>query len=391
MDSSLMKPSDCEKKITAAAGSAGAVAMPRPPTMPKPNNLPPIMRHKFVNFSISSLPTVSVSKDSLPEDHTRLSLESDSEDQDGLGLESDSEDESELERKGITEEDIRRVYGGVQPKKTDVAEGEAASEKDTDSLSRCTDLSQDRFEVFDSFDDNGMPKVGPLLNLEDGIRAPIELPRCPPLAWLHQAGFDVPSSRGFDSVPVGPVCGERPTQYLNLFSRQMIARQRTSDLTVGALRRHEIFVGRARHTDTLPLLQQGEADEEAPVQNGQWLEVFLATARAMPLTKLTDTILGSDLGVHVAAFLDCLDDGSDAGATIASEDQPDGLFVTAPKILQRPLYQGRGRAGFMVDNDFAVEAPGRSQSPQPRNRAVFTHAEVPPPPLIRAPRASRVQ
>lgn len=238
-------------------------------------------------------------------------------------------------------------------------------------------------ETDDELDVEGRP---PLLNIAGGIRPPSETPRCPPKAWLEAAGFDVPFGTSFDAVPVAPVAGERPTRYLDLFGRQMLARLQTSDLTMAALSRHDKACGAVRHTD--PVLPHNSVEANlcpgrALAQNAAWLEAFIARSRATPLREVACSVVGSDVGFAVAGFLDSLSDDSGAGASLDPQDAPDGLHVTGQKIVVRPVHRGRGRSGFYVDSDAGVSTPGRSQSPPPQRTPPPIPMDPPTPPLIR--------
>lgn len=387
-----------------------ATPVPVRPSVPKPSNLPTGLRHKFANISVGSLPTIittgeieAISADAVESSDSESGLDADSDDEPSSPSWSSS-----THHGGITESDILRVYGetlrvqsfssslGVEE---DMAESVMATDKL--SCSSCSDLDVDELDYF--LDDSLLPPRS-LLNLAEGIQPPNVLPTCPPISWLMAAGFDVPSSQGFTAVPRAPICGEKPTQYLNLFCRQMIARQRTSDLTVGSLARHDAILGRRRHVDgarkphlpAIGMQDRSPTHLDAPAavppsapevlaQNGAWLEAFIARARAVPLHKVTDQLLGGDVGKDVAVFLDGLSDGSDCGASITTEDQPDGLLVTAPKICSRPVHQGRGRTGFHVDNEVPIATPGRSQSPALRRSPPPLPMQAPQPPMVRAP------
>jgi len=219
---------------------------------------------------------------------------------------------------------------------------------------------------------------------EDDPCAPL-CPRVPPIAWLIATGFDVAegSSSAFEDSPAAPLCGQRPTKYLNLFGRQMVARHKSSDLTVGALDRHDAAVGRSRHCDRHKSSRQ---DDLTALQDGDWLESFIARARATELHSLAESIVGYGLGSDVASFLDCLSPRSEALADIDRRDAPVGTDVTGPLVQRREVFLGEGRAGFSVVLEASVPTPGRSLSPPARRLPVPLPMNPPPPPMITPPR-----
>jgi len=399
-----------------AADVAGLkLTTPIPPTIPKPSNiLPASLRHKFVNHSVSSLPTNCATRDNLAEedveeDNKRRSDDFGSDSSSDSGVDSDSdlgdgeqdhacdlqtgvptsEPEGHVDAHVLTAGRLSALQEEASVlMETSSADSHRASVSDIED-----ELSLEDVEEFDECED--WPGKPPLLDLEAGIQPPWELPRCPPAAWLTAAGFDVAGgSRGFDAAPVAPVCGERPKQYLNLFCRQMLARQKTSDLTVGGLHLHDSAMGVIRHTDPMPLVrsqQCGRCSIGNLAKHGDWLQAFIARARAEPLREAAGSIVGSDLGESVANFLDSLSDRSNVDAEMDDQDVPNGVHVTGQKMTIRPVHRGRGRVGWTVENDTAISTPGRSQSPPPRREPQPLPFEAPTPPLIPAPGQDRQQ
>lgn len=407
--------------------SAAPVLVAVPPSVPKPAVAAPSWRHKFINHSIGSLPTTNGTQDSFggevvheeEEDDDRRSCTS------GFSLDEEEEEDEgaapSTHRGGKVAAPSVPLGEGAQPKAPlpqpaagapaaaapaasgaeRPAAGDADSAGDSDSEA-CTDeyppstLSELRF-------DSGEPDVaeelesGPaLLNLEEGLQPPSTRTRCPPTSWLVAAGFELPASgEPFESAPVLPVCGERPTRYLNLFCRQMLSRHQTSELTVGALARHDAAQGRVRHSSRPPravpeVVPDDGASGIEKLQNADWLEAFVARARAQPLFHAAAHLVGDDIGGHVASFLDALSDASGAAASLG-EDTPDGRHVTGHRVLSRHPLQGRGRAGFLVESDVAISTPGRSQSPPPRRPPPQLPAEPMLPPLILRPEQEQRQ
>lgn len=385
---------------TASSSSRSLMPLtPAPPLGPKPANLV-TQRHKFVNHSVASLPTTVGTRDCLSvgdldteEFRGDCNASDNSSDTSGGGSDGEGEEEGRSSKRSFCHRDEGSPGGASSSGAAALATVEELHElEEVEATSG--EVFPDSFhseatsgEVFpgsfhsepclDDADDPSVPRE-PLLKIEEGIRPASELPRCPPISWLSAAGFEVPSSKGFDAAPVAPVCGERPTRYLNMFCRQMLARQQTSDFTVGALARHEAASGRSRHTDPDP------AERGPGVHDGEWLEAFLARARAVPLQTAARSVIGSDIGHSVAGFLDGLSDTSSAGASIDCKDAPDGLHVTGHKIMLRPCQRGRGRVGFYVDSDAGISTPGRSQSPPPRRLPPPLPVEAPTAPLIHA-------
>jgi len=404
----------------------GKLPIPTPPTAPKPSNMiPASLRHKFVNHSVSSLPTNCATRDNLAE-------EDDDDDDEEPGDGNDSSSESGMDSEsdlGDCEDTAGGAGIGVQKTPTGHAAGAltagrlaALQEEDSihlldsvssESRSVCiSDLEDDEEDVsseaapselserclddVEEFDECAdWPDKKPLLNLEAGIRPPWELPRCPPAAWLTAAGFDVAGgTTGFDAAPVAPVCGERPKQYLNLFCRQMLARQQSSDLTVGSLALHDVAVGKIRHTESMQYLRNRQSDKCSVsdlAERGDWLQAFIARARAEPLRDAAESIVGSDLKENVADFLDSLSDVSDVNASMDDQDIPNGVHVSGQKMSVRPVHRGRGRMGWCIENDAAISTPGRSQSPPPRREPPPLPVEAPTPPLIPPPGQERRQ
>mmetsp|Transcript_16513 Transcript_16513/g.47898 ORF Transcript_16513/g.47898 Transcript_16513/m.47898 type:complete len:413 (-) Transcript_16513:358-1596(-) len=373
-----------------AALAAGPLT-PQPPTTPKPAKLQQqvSLRHRFVNHSVGSLTTAVATRDNI--DDFRGNEASDSSD---IFSNGDSESAESSEEDDVAQRRVRSSRrDSIQSPKTGsrlapVVEAITPIVEEDASIDCCRascGSERDPSEL-DAFLDDEAFRVSeqPLLHIDEGVLPATAMARCPPISWLRVAGFDVPSSRGFDAAPVAPVCGEKPTRYLDLFSRQMLARERSSDLTVGSLVQHDVRMGRVRHTSSLPVAKEDGAQNlgEILAQNGEWLQAFIAKARAAPMHTMAEQVMGVDLGHGVASFLDRLSDVSAADASVAPDDLADGRHVTGLSIRMRPVQRGRGRAGFIVDGDVAIETPGRSQSPQPRHVPPPIPLEAPRPPLI---------
>jgi len=372
--------------------------------MPKPPNLmPSSVRHKFVNFSVASLPTNCATCDKLTEqdlenaddDGSNKSVDNLSDDDSGFD-ESDNDDEVAA---STPSEERRAGFATLAA----LVEGDRAAAQAKEFGSRLTtELAPDDMSERDELDldpdvfPDSVPGQ-PLLDLKAGLQPRSELPRYPPAVWLVAAGFQVPDGRVFEHSPVAPVCGERPTKYLNLFARQMLARQRTSQLSFGTLAIHNRGQTANRHSEAGPWLREreklhGKALAENPgevlAQNGAWLESFIASARAKPLHSLTDQLVGNDLGANIAKYLDRLS-MSNASAQLDDQDVPDGTGVVGQKMVFRPVHRGRGRSGFCVENEASISTPGRSQSPPPRPDRALGRIELPTPPLILPPGEER--
>lgn len=367
---------------------------PRPPSAPKPSNLCPAkLRQTIVQYSIGSLATTYRTVDCLAEEESN-DFFSDS------GLLSDSDHELDMEALQERFDTIpeapeegsslfSELVGGKQtrPPTSASLDEEVLSDVGTDHMSR-TELSEcdinDLEELEEASADSSMRS--PLVDIEGGLPLPSELPRFPPVVWLVAAGFEIPEDGPpFSASPEAMVDSDRPKKYLNLFSRQMLTRTQTSDLTLAGLRRHECAIGRVRHCDSMEKQALRISDGAKLAQNSQWLESFIARARATPLHVAADTLIGEGVGTSVAAFLDDLSDCSCAGAEIDSRDVPDGLHVFGPRAFVRTPRIGRGRPGFVVDCDTEIPTPGRSQSPPARRAPPPLPMEPPSPPMILAP------
>lgn len=366
------------------SAAEGGRLMPQPPSTPKPARSIQIgLRHRFVNPSVGSLTTTVATRDNIEDFRGHEASDNDSCDSASVAL-TDSESGESSDEEGP----LPRRGRGALPKSVatrnlaPVAECEVTAPIEDDSTDRlstgsCSEL--DPCDLDRLLDEQDAAEPGPLLKLDEGV---LPLARCPPLAWLRAAGFDTP---GFDAAPVAPVCGERPTRYLDLFSRQLLARERTSDLTMGTLERHDKAVGRARHQGPLPRGGPAQSPSEVLAQNGEWLEAFIAKARAVPLHTAAEEVAGIDLGRGIASFLDHLSDASGVDASAGDEDLPDGRHVTGLVVRVRLVQRGSGRGGFLVDGEASIETPGRSQSPQPRQAPPPVSLEPPRPPLILGP------
>jgi len=203
----------------------------------------------------------------------------------------------------------------------------------------------------------------PVLDVRAGLQPESARMRVPPTTWLVSMGFVAAGQSAFASSPFELANSDEP-KYLNLFSRQMLARAKEGLLSEATLAQHDIALGRRRHCGPSgPSNADRAEDADREEQNSRWLEAFVPRARATPLNNVTSSMFSKGLSTQVASFLDDLSDESTAGAEIDGEDVPDGCVVTGHKVFYRRPHYGPGRLSFFVDADALISTPGRSPSP----------------------------